>query len=368
LEIQITRPYTIIIGAGLAGASTAYHLTRMGLEYVIILERESLPGIHASSQNAAMIRQVVNDESNIQYSVESAEFFKTLPQKWGVNYDEHGSLLLLSGQEKLKEYERAVGLCRLHSGESYLISREQAQKKHPFLEDWHFDHAVWTPGDGVVDVHQLLLNFISRAKNNGAELHTNCEVIGMKKNNMKIDVLETNKGEFRVRQIINAGGAWAGQIARMAGAMDIRLTPYRRHIFVSEPLDWVDPSMPILWDLNKDVYFRPESGGLLFCPCDEEPYPPGIPIVDQNVKTVLAEKLLNQFPEFERIRIRYEWAGLRTFSPDRRFVIGSDPQVRNFFWVAGLGGHGVTVSYSVGKHVAESIMKGNRLTRLKQSS
>ena len=170
--------------------------------------------------------------------------------------------------------------------------------------------------------------------------------------------LSTNGGVVRAKVLVNASGAWANVVARLAGATELPLKPCRRHLFVSPPLAWVDRSWPFVWDVSHDIYFRPEGDGLLLCACDQTELAPGDPPVDESVKEMLAEKIDRYMPALVDVSIAKGWAGIRTLTPDGRFVIGWDPQVDNFFWVAGLGGHGMTTSAAVGELAAQLLIGG----------
>jgi D-arginine dehydrogenase len=158
--------------------------------------------------------------------------------------------------------------------------------------------------------------------------------------------------------LINAAGAWAGAVGRIADAAPIALRALRRHLFVTGPLSWVDKRWPFVWDVSHGFYFRPDSGGLLLCPCDEDEMAPCDTPTAESAVELLADKTRSYFPGFGDLPIMKSWAGLRTFTPDGRFVVGWDPQVTNFFWVAGLGGHGVTTSAAVGALAADVILAG----------
>jgi D-arginine dehydrogenase len=115
-----------------------------------------------------------------------------------------------------------------------------------------------------------------------------------------------------------------------------------------------------VWHLDEGVYFRPESGGLLLSPCDETPSQPGVPAVDPLAAESLAVKLPRAFPRLAAVTVALAWAGLRTFAADRLPVIGPDPRVEGFFWIAGLGGHGVTTSLSAGELAAKLLLEPRR--------
>ena len=116
------------------------------------------------------------------------------------------------------------------------------------------------------------------------------------------------------------------------------------------------PESPFVWHEDDGVYFRPESGGVLMSPCDVEAHPVADPQYDDRQRDVLAERIDSTFGALGEWRIGNGWACLRSFAPDQRFVIGADPHVAGLYWVAGLGGHGVTASWAVGRLAARVIL------------
>jgi glycine/D-amino acid oxidase-like deaminating enzyme len=136
------------------------------------------------------------------------------------------------------------------------------------------------------------------------------------------------------------------------------LTPLNRHLFLTPAMPEIDPNAPYVWDIQHGLYFRPESGGLLLCPCDESHRTPGDYRVDPDVHDRLAKLLATHQPQLASVAVRQVWTGQRTFAPDRKFVIGFDPRCNRLFHVAALGGHGVTTSFAVGKLAAEQLAAG----------
>jgi D-arginine dehydrogenase len=351
----------VIIGAGFAGAATAYQLARRGVTDVLILEQEGIPGFHASGRNAAMIRQCVADAAVLPLTRDGAAFLRDLPNDWPVpvQFKQNGSLLLATrqGWGKLKhdaELGRSLGI------EVELWTPEQAKRRVPVLNDAKFDGAVWCGTDGILDIHALLSGYLKFAAARGAQSRYGCRVREIRAADRGSFEIATDGEGVKARIVINAGGAWANPIAKLAGAVELPLGPRRRHLFVSPPLTWVDPSWPFVWDVTHDIYFRPEGGGLLLCACDQEELPPGDPPVDPSVQELLAEKIQRHIPGLSSVSIQRAWAGFRTLVSDGRFVIGWDPKVKGFFWVAGLGGHGVTISSAVGALAADLIVGKER--------
>jgi glycine/D-amino acid oxidase-like deaminating enzyme len=207
-----------------------------------------------------------------------------------------------------------------------------------------------------VDIHALLSGYLKAATSLGAQVRYGCTVQGIEVKEGRVAEVFTTDEIIRTEAVVNAAGAWAGVIGKLSGAVEAPLRPCRRHLFVTAPLSWVDQRWPFVWDVTHDIYFRPESGGLLLCACDQDEMAPGIPPTDNSVTELLAEKIRRHLPGISNVAIKRSLAGLRTLSADGRFVVGWDPKVRGFFWVAGLGGHGVTTSWSVGNLAAGLIL------------
>ncbi len=360
-DVGKDRERVVIVGAGLAGAATACHLGALGDRDLLILEKERLPGTHSSGRNAAMIRQVVRPTAVARMARDSARAFgdRAGPGS-GFGFEQNGSLLLgrRAGLESLlAELDGAGALapdCRI-------LDRGELVLEMQTLEDCDAEAAIWTPGDGVIDVAGLLDHYLREARRHGARLETGTTLIDIVTEKDRVVGVQTSEGYRSADVVVNAAGPWVGRVAAMAGAAPIPFRPLRRHLFFTGALDRIDPGWPFVWDIDADWYLRPESGGLLLSAGDESEVEPGEPDLDPSVTALLLDKLSRHLPAFGDLPIARFWAGIRTFAPDRNFVIGWDPRVAGFFWVAGLGGHGVTTSWEVGRMAARQIAGGSRI-------
>lgn len=363
MSYGMTQKRCVIVGAGFAGAATAYHLTQMGMNNVIVLEQEAVPGMHASGRNAAMVRQVISGESTSAMARGGAAFLRHLPDSWPVEtaFQQTGSFLL-ADENDAKQLQNDALLATRSGIEAEWLPMNQIIAKVPVLEGSPTVGGVWCPNDGVIDIHALIHGYLGAAMALGAEVRFSEKITAIHTRGNRVAAVQTEAHEFETDILVDAAGAWAGEVGTLAGATPISLSPFRRHLFVTDALDWVSSDWPIVWDVSHEIYFRPESGGLLLSPCDESLQKPGLPTQDPAVLELLAHKTIQYFPKLADLPIRNSWCGLRTFAPDRRFVIGWDPKLEGFFWVAGLGGHGVTVSYSVGVLAASMILQSREHT------
>ena len=349
----------VIVGGGFAGIATAFQLTRRGVNDVIILEQERFPGTHSSGRNAGMIRQVVVDEAIAALAREGARFIRDASSQWNLPYlfRPSGSLLL-GGRERWQHLVTAQETACRHGVAVEAWDRRSAEARVRMTAGGDFEGAVYTATDGTVDTHVLLQSYLRKAATGGARLLTDRKVEAILVDGAgSVTQVRTGHEEIRTPRVVNAAGAWAADIGSLAGAVEVPLVPYRRHLFYTGTLREPRYDGPFLWNEEHQVYLRPEAGGLLLSPCDETLSPPGIPPTTLDAAEQLALKLQQAFPTNVNLPVARSWAGLRTFTPDRRFVIGPDPLVEGFFWVAGLGGHGVTTSAAVGRLAADLIVE-----------
>lgn len=302
----------LIVGAGMAGAATAYHLAQLSDRRVIIAEKESLPGEHSSGRNAAFVREYAGDDALQPLTTAGAAFLRraTLAE-----YKPCGSVLLGLGDADVSRY--------------FPPARGRGR---------------WCPHDGTVDTAALLQTYLA-----GRDVRCNTEITGFGPEGRRL-LVQTNRETLTCDVLVNAAGAWAGQLGGLP------LTPMKRHLFQTTPVKSVDPAWPFVWDMDHGLYFRPESGGLLLSACDETPADPGDYSENPEILEDLARKLADHQPALSNVSIQSSWAGQRTFAPDRRFVIGFDPRTPHLFHVAALGGHGVTTSWAVGRMAANLLL------------
>lgn len=348
----------VIIGAGFAGAATAAALVERGVRSVVVLEAEAVYGHHGSGRNAAMARRVIGDPVLTALATDSVRRIDDLAERFGRPLrDERGGLLIGSGADIDALIAATVDTKEL-AAQLICLDRTALAARVPALAGAAAEVGVLSPTCGVVDIHALLSTYLEVAKGAGVQLHLRHDVIAIETSAGRVAGVRTADRRWACDMVVNAAGFRVNAVAALAGVAPLRFDPVRRHLFVTAAWEGLDASWPFVWDVTDHVYFRPEGAGLLLCACDQTSWPPQDPPTDPAVREQLAERFSVAVPALAGVRPTRGWAGLRVMTPDHRFVIGRDPELDGFFWVAGLGGHGMTTSAGVGAIAAAGIVDG----------
>lgn len=353
----------IVLGAGLAGTSVAWHLSRWAPgKRVLILERENAAGTHASAQNAAMIRALVCEEELTPYSTAGTHFWNDLPEElnWPGVFHKTGSLLLASEADTLQLLERRVATAVDAGLHAEMWSPSRCAEAFPNLSETPVVGAAYCADDGVGDPQALIDGFLSSARRRGVEYRRKTEVDSIYCEDGRVAGVRLASGALiPSKRVVLATGAWSPDLMQKVGVADRGLRPYRRHLFVTGPVadlvKGLSKQTPIIWHLDLQVYLRWETGGLLFSACDEDPYPASRPEVDNDIDPFVEERVSKVFPFLLDLPLVNSWAGLRTFTPSHEFLLGKENELPGLFYATGLGGHGVTCAAPAGGQVARAV-------------
>lgn len=357
------RARVVIIGGGLAGMATAHALACAGVDDVLVLEREATCGYHASGRNAALGRQLTEDDAVTAFTVRGAAFLRNPPagftdtQLW----NQTGSVLLVDRAGELEALRARAARWELPHA---VIGARELVARWPVLEGVPMAGGVRFDSDGVIDVHALLSGFQRGLRSRGGVVEVGCEVLDIRGADSRSGActVATTRGEIACDCVVIAAGAWAEELGRRAGGRPARYAPIQRHLFITEAVPDLRSEharrAPFVWHIGEhEFYVRPERNGYLLSGCDEREVAPCDAVPTPGAREALAEKLAPLAPRLAEIGIARGWACLRTFAPDRRPVIGWDAGAPALFWVAGLGGHGATGSAAVGQRAAELLLE-----------
>lgn len=317
----------LIIGGGIAGISAAARLSPLGS--VLLLEAEDALAHHASGRSAALFEPRYGAPAVVGLSMASEQYFNAAP---GVLSPR--GLMIVAKAEAKDAFEHDLAAMDFTR-----ISVAEARQIVPILNTdtvayaGHADHAQ------DIDTDLLIQGFARDAKANGARILTKARITAIAKHGAGWRV-DSTAGTFITRMIINAAGAWVDQIAALAGIRPLGFTPLRRSMArIPAPGGHDVSRWPMLFGPGEDWYAKPDAGALIVSPAEEDLMEPHDAWADD---MVLAEGLA-RYEEMVTepvTRLISNWAGLRTFSPDRVLVIGADPGDPSFFWLAGQGGYG----------------------------
>jgi len=335
----------------MAGLASAWQLAELGVPDVLVLEAEPLLGIHASGRNAAIFLPLEESTEAVWLAARSREL---LDGRLGTSWLSAQGVLLASadadGLDELRFAARRLDVFHERWG------APQLHHRLPLLREGPLTQALFLPLGGVIDVHMVLSALRRMAQAHGVRIRTGRRVAAIETRDQCVEAVTLDDGSvIRTERVVIAGGAFAGHLGALAGApMD--LVPLRRHLVYLEGDELPSWKNPALWRVDAPVYFRPEASGILASPCDETPWEPGLPETSPAALESLAQKLCDLSPSLAHARVRRSWACLRTMAEDREPVIGPDPRVRGVYWLAGLGGRGMTCGVAAGEMLARMLI------------
>ena len=329
-----------VIGAGIAGASVAYHLA--GSRSVVLLERETQPGYHSTGRSAAMFIESYGPPAVRALTRASRAFYLSPPAGFaehpllsprGALYLARGDQLELLAQEFAQLATTCPGLTRLdHNATMALV---------PCLRPEMVGAAMLDTDAMDIDVHSLHQGFLRGLQRGGGELRNKAEVVGARRIDAAWEITLADGAVVRASTVVNAAGAWADQVGALFGARTIGLVPHRRSAFTfAAPAGFATANWPVVSGLDENYYFKPEAGAMLGSPANADPtHAHDVVPEELDVATGIHHIEANTTMAIRRpIRT---WAGLRSFVPDGEMVIGWDGRCEGFFWLAGQGGYGI---------------------------
>ncbi len=343
----------VVIGAGIAGASAAWHLAPDAS--VVMVEREAQAGAHATGRSAALITET-SGASTVRVLAGVARSFLTEPPDGFTDQQllTPRGLLWIARPSELHLLEDKAAQATDLGVEVHQLDAAQCRKLVSVLKPEGAAGGMYEPGAMTIDVDALLQGFMRGARARGAELHLVSEVSSITRTSNGWRVTASDQ-HWDCDVIINAAGAWCDAVAELASVKPLGLQPLRRSVFMFPPPQDVQiDSWPMVWDADNRFYFEPEGELLLASPADEILSEP----CDARPETediALGVQELEESTTLKVRGVRSTWAGLRTFTSDHVPAVGFDPDHSGFFWLAGQGGYGIKTAPVLGQLTAALI-------------
>lgn len=349
----------VIIGGGVMGASTAYHLARRGCTNLVLLEREPFFGTGATGKNAGGIRHQFATEINIRLSLKSIAMLEHFEEEPGYPIDLRfcGYLFLLTREEDVEAFRRNVALQRRLGVMTEWLTHDEVARRLPQVRTDDVLAGTFYGRDGLADPAGVTQGYVNGARRLGAKLFTDVEVTGITVEGGRVRGVRTSRGDIATPVVVNAAGPWAALVGRMAG-LDIPVQPIRRQILATTPLPEIPPDFPFVIDFAQSLYFHREGEGLLTGMSNPNE-PPGFDqSVDPDWELVHLEAAIQRLPLLERAGKAAAWAGLYEVSPDAHPILGRVAELEGFYCINGFSGHGFMHGPIAGLLLAEEILDG----------
>jgi D-arginine dehydrogenase len=345
-----------VIGGGMVGATIGFNLALLGKD-VVVLEAENQIGFHSTGRSAAVFSETYGGSVVRALSQASRQFFFEPP----AGFVAHP---LVTPRGELHVADSST-ICRLDAlamepdvaAVTRRLTAPETLALCPILKRDFVASGLFEPDASDIDVDGLHQGYVRALRAMGGRLVLDAQIESLRRSGDLWDV-ETPKGRWQAEVVVNAAGAWAGQIAELAGARRLGLQPCRRTAMLIEaPSEVTIRQWPFVIDAAETFYFKPDAGAILLSPADETPSDPCDASADEFDIAVAIDRFERATTMTVR-RVRNRWAGLRTFVSDRAPLLGFDDQVPGFFWAAALGGYGIQTAPAVGELGAQLLVSG----------
>ena len=354
----------VIVGAGIMGVSTAYHLARLGAGRVIVLERDTVCSGSTALASGGIRHQYAN-RLGIELTTHSIVTYERFEAEFGVdpNFRQHGYLILIAAEDELAVARRSVALQRELGVNVELLDAAATRELCPYLNTDDLLGATYTPRDGYADPYLCATGIAARARGLGVVIHQQHEVSAFLRDGDRLRGVVTRHGAFEAGAIVIATGAWSGVVGTLAG-VDIPVRPHRRHKFMTAPFpaDRIPAATPFVIDPHQNFSLRREGPGLLLGHGRrDEPDGFGTEI-DRSLEPRVVERAIHRAPALAEAKLMRSYAGLYEMTPDQTGIVSAVPGVAGLYVIAGFSGHGFMHGPIAGQLMAETLVHGRAVT------
>lgn len=364
-----TQARVVIIGGGIIGTSTAYHLAKLGWKDVVLIERNKLSS--GSTWHAAGLVGQLRSSANItQLLGESVKVYRTLEEETGLatGWKMNGGLRLACNQERWTEVKRQATTARSFGLEMHLLTPSEAQKLWPLMDVADVVGAAFLPTDGQANPSDITQSLAKGARKHGARIFENTEVLSVEVVKGRVASVETSQGRIACEYVVNCAGQWAAEVGRMVG-VTVPLVSVEHQYMVTEPIEGVTSNLPTLRDPDRLTYYKEEVGGLVMGGYEPNPIAWAVNGFPKNFEFQLLESNFDHFeqlmelalgrvPALQNAGIKSLINGPESFTPDGNFILGEAPEVANYYVGAGFNAFGIASGGGAGKVLAEWIIGG----------
>lgn len=353
----------VIVGAGVMGASVAWHLTMLGCRSVILIDRASGPGAGSTGRATGGFRAQFASLVNARLSLLSRDKLRHFHDATGgdCGYQPVGYLFLAADQGQLATLREAIAVQRAAGlAESAMVSLDEIAKLNPAIALDGVAGGSFGATDGYIRPLGILQGYLDSAQRNGAVVEYDSAPVGFEKSGDRITAVTTSSGRIAAGHVVNATGAWAADLAQLAG-VSLPVTPVRRQVALTAPTSVLPPTTPMTIFAEDGFHFRVRDGRvLLLWPVDTTGADRYDTTFDTKWLDGVTARAHRRVPALRNVAIDRagSWCGLYEMSPDHHAILGAAPGLANFWLINGSSGHGVMHSPALGQLLAEMILTG----------
>ncbi|HRD97912.1 MAG TPA: FAD-dependent oxidoreductase [Rubrivivax sp.] len=364
-----TQARVIIVGGGIAGCSTAYHLALQGELDVLLLEQGRLT-CGTTWHAAGLVGQMRPNRNMTRMSKYGIELYRTLEAETGLatGWKACGSVNVARTPERWMVLRKQAALARSFGVEVQLITPKEAGDLYPVMRTDDLQGAIWIPGDGKANPADLCMSLAKGARNRGVRMAEGVEVTGVLSEAGRVTGVRTAQGDVLCEVLINCAGQWARQFGALAG-VNVPLYPAEHFYIVTDRIAGVHPMLPVMRDPDGFIYYKEEVGGLLMGgfepvakPWRMEPIPSTFQfqLLDEDWAQFepLMTNAIHRTPCLETAPVKMLLNGPESFTPDGNFILGEAPELRGYFVCAGFNSAGIANSGGAGQLIAQWVLAG----------
>jgi sarcosine oxidase subunit beta len=348
----------VVIGGGVMGASTAYHLALAGAKDVLLLERDTFFGQGATGRCAGGVRYQFSTEVNVRLSIASLAMIERFTEEIGQDpfYRKCGYLFALTNEQDVEAIHRHVAMQNKLGVATQWMSGDDVRQRLPMMRFEDALAASFHDKDGLADPNSIVMGYINRGRDLGVKPLTEVAVQDIDVQGNRVVAVDTSAGDVACSQVINAAGPWAAQVGAMAG-VEIPITALRRQWVSTTALPDLPPDFPFVIDFAQALYFHPEGEGVLTGMTNPHQKPGFDQNIDREWELTALEAAAQRMPMLEQAGRLTGLAGLYEDTPDSHPIFGPTP-IEGFWLVAGFSGHGFMHGPIAGKLMAEFLLEG----------
>ena len=365
-----SQAQVVIIGGGVIGCSAAYHLAKLGMNDVVLLERKVLTS-GTTWHAAGLVGQLRATQNMTKLAQYTTELFRDLGEETGqdTGFKQTGSISIAADQERFEELLRGASMAKVFGLEVEAISIKEVAEMWPMMRVDDLVGAIFLPGDGQTNPIDTTRAFAKGAEIYGASIVENIRVTAIHQLDGRVTGVTTDQGDIQAEFIVNCAGMWSREVGKMAG-VNVPLHAAEHFYLVTEPVPGLEPSRPVLRDTGGSAYYKEEVGAILAGFFEPKAKPWGMDGIPPDFEfgalgedwdhiAPTFEKIIHRMPLMENVGIHTFMNGPESFTPDDRYQLGEAPELKNFFVAAGFNSIGIQSSGGVGKVLAEWIILGH---------